>query len=192
VLLAGQAVVALENARLHRIVEREALVDELTGLANRRQAERALDVEISRATRFGSPLSAVVIDLDDFKSVNDIHGHQAGDAVLRELADVLRDGLRQFDVASRWGGEEFLVVLPGTDAEGAEHVAKRLRVSLARRVIRAPSGAEARVTASFGVAALESSAGRDELVRRADAALYQAKRAGKNCVVVGTQPAAMR
>lgn len=191
-LLAGQAVVALENARLHRIVEREALVDQLTGLANRRQVERVLDAEITRATRFGTPLAVAVVDLDGFKRVNDIHGHQAGDAVLRELADVLRGGLRQFDVASRWGGEEFLVVLPGTDADGAARVAERLRAAVSARAVHTADAAPLHVTASFGVAAFEGSGDREDVVRAADAALYEAKRAGKDRVVVAAARAAHR
>lgn len=183
VLLAGQAVVALENARLHRIVEREALVDELTGLANRRQAERVLGIELTRAARFGTPLAVALIDLDDFKGVNDVYGHQAGDAVLRELADVLGAGLRQFDVAARWGGEEFLVVLPGTDAVGATRVAERLRAAVAGRAVPTPGGAVLHVTASVGVASYPACQTREEVVAAADEALYEAKRTGKNRVV---------
>ena len=183
VLLAGQAVVALENARLHRIVERQALVDELTGLANRRQAERTLDAELTRAARFGTPVSVALVDLDGFKGVNDVYGHQAGDAVLRELASALIAGLRQFDVASRWGGEEFLLVLPGTDADGAARVAERLRAAIASRAVPTAGGAVLHVTASFGVAAYPPAGDREELVAAADGALYEAKRAGKNRVV---------
>ena len=183
VLLAGQAVVALENARLHRIVERQALVDELTGLANRRQAERVLDAELTRAQRFGTAVSVALVDLDGFKGVNDVYGHQAGDAVLRELATVLVAGLRQFDLAARWGGEEFLVVLPGTDAAGAVRVADRLRAAVATRAMPTAGGAVLHVTASFGVASFPPAGSREELVAAADAALYEAKRSGKNRVV---------
>jgi diguanylate cyclase (GGDEF)-like protein len=171
--------------RLHRIVERQALVDDLTGLANRRQAERTLDVELTRGNRFGTPVSVALVDLDNFKGVNDVYGHQAGDAVLREVAHALVGALRQFDVAARWGGEEFLLVLPGTDAAGATRVAERLRAAVASRAVPTAGGAVLRVTASFGVASHPPAASREELVATADEALYEAKRTGKNRVVTG-------
>jgi diguanylate cyclase (GGDEF)-like protein len=187
-ILASQAVVALENARLHAIVERQAFVDGLTGLANRRQAEDTLARELSRAERFETPLGVVLADLDDFKNVNDRYGHAAGDAVLREFADVLRTSLREIDLCARWGGEEFLLLLPGTDAEGAAHVAQRVRAALAARAIAAPDAPYLRVTASFGVAAYPHATSADELVAAADAALYDAKRIGKDAVATMRAP----
>jgi diguanylate cyclase (GGDEF)-like protein len=181
-LLVGHAVAALENARLHRILERQALIDSLTGLANRRAAEQALGVEVARAERFGDPLALVMADLDNFKAVNDRHGHPAGDAVLREFAAVLEATVREIDVAARWGGEEFCLILPGTDAPGAAAVAERIREALAERVILTPEGAAVQVTSSFGVAAHPAQATADELVAAADAALYEAKAAGKDRV----------
>ena len=180
--LASHAAVALENARLHRIVERQALVDGLTGLANRRHGENVLEAELARAERFGGPVTVVVADLDDFKDVNDRFGHLTGDSVLRDFGAVLRSTVRDVDLASRWGGEEFVLVLPGTDAEGGVHLAERVREQLRVRTILALDGTAIDVTASFGVA---SSAGRtspEELLARADAALYEAKRAGKDRV----------
>jgi diguanylate cyclase (GGDEF)-like protein len=190
VSLAAHAVVALDNARLHAIVERQALVDGLTGLANRRQSEDALAHEISRADRFGSPLALVFADLDDFKGVNDAHGHPVGDAVLREFADVLRSTVRESDVAGRWGGEEFVLLLPGTDAEGGAQLAERVRRALAGRMILAPDGTRISITASFGVAAHPPALGEGELVAAADEALYRAKRDGKNRVEIAPGAAA--
>lgn len=187
-LLVGQAIVALENARLHRIVERQALVDGLTGLANRRHAEEALAIELTRASRFGTPLSLVVADLDSFKAVNDRYGHPSGDAVLRELADVLRDSVREIDLPARWGGEEFVLLLPSTDTVGAAQVAERVRRSLAERTIVSPDGEPMRITASFGVASYPPARSARELVAAADSALYEAKRAGKDRVATAGEP----
>jgi diguanylate cyclase (GGDEF)-like protein len=188
-ILVGHAVVALENARLHKIVERQALVDGLTGLANRRHAEDALETELLRHERFGGDLAVVLADLDDFKSVNDRYGHAAGDAVLIELGRVLEETVREIDLCARWGGEEFLLLLPGTDAEGAGHVAERVRKALARRPVVTPDGRALRVTASFGVASTRGAGTWPELVAAADDALYAAKRSGKDAVVVGGAPA---
>ncbi len=179
--LAAHAVVALENARLHDMVERQALVDGLTGLANRRAASDALHAEAARAERLETPLSVVLADLDGFKEVNDEHGHAVGDAVLRAFAEVLRDTLRESDLAGRWGGEEFLLLLPGADKEGAAQLAERVRIGLAAR--RIPSVPGLRVTASFGVAEYAGEANTAQLVAAADDALYRAKRGGKDRVV---------
>jgi len=182
VSLASHAVVALDNARLHRIVERQALIDGLTGLANRRQCEETLDDELARIERFGGSLAVVVADLDWFKDVNDRHGHPAGDAVLREFAVLLQDTVRDVDLAGRWGGEEFVLVLPGTDLIGGAQLAERIRSALAAQVVLAVDGTPIPVTASFGVAATPPARTASELFAAADAALYHAKRAGKNRV----------
>ena len=178
--LVAHAVIALENARLHRMVERQALADGLTGLANRRACSDAVHSEAARADRLDTPLSVVLADLDGFKHVNDVYGHAVGDEVLRAFADVLRETLRESDVAGRWGGEEFLVLLPGADEDGAAHLAERVRAALSAREI--PGAGELRVTASFGVAEYTPPAGAEQLVAAADEALYRAKRAGKDRV----------
>jgi len=185
--LAAHAVVALENARLHGMVERQALIDGLTGLANRRAATEALHAEAARAERLQTPLAVVLADLDAFKDVNDEYGHTVGDAVLRAFADVLRETVRESDVAGRWGGEEFLLLLPGANEEGAAQLAERIRVRLADRDI--PGAPGLRATASFGVAVYAGESNSEQLVVAADGALYQAKRAGKDRVE-RAQPAA--
>ena len=180
--LASHAAIALENARLHRIVERQALVDGLTGVSNRRHCEEALTSEISRAERLGTTLTLVLADLDDFKSINDEHGHAAGDDVLREFAAVLRSTLRDSDLAGRWGGEEFLLLLPGADVVGGAQLADRVRSSLAERSFAGNEGAVVSVTCSFGVAQHEPGGDERDLFAAADRALYRAKREGKNRV----------
>ena len=189
--LVGQSVMALENARLHRIVKNQAHVDGLTGLANRRHSEEALTAELSRAARFGGSLSVVMTDLDNFKAVNDEHGHPVGDTVLRRFARLLETSVRDVDTAARWGGEEFLLILPGTDAEGASQLAERIRARLEETTLLTPEGIPIRATASFGVAAADAEeVSAEHLVAAADAALYAAKRAGKNRVEEAGEPVA--
>jgi diguanylate cyclase (GGDEF)-like protein len=180
--LASQAAVALENARLHDVVQRQAITDDLTGLVNRRRFIDALQGEVERARRFGSPLTVVVADLDDFKRVNDDFGHPAGDDVLRSFASLVRSHLRDVDVPSRIGGEEFAILLPGTDSEGAVSVAERIRRSLSVVPVLLADERTVRVTSSFGVAQLAPEQSGDDLMRAADAALYRAKAGGKNQV----------
>jgi diguanylate cyclase (GGDEF)-like protein len=185
--LVGHAVIALGNAQRHRTVEQQALVDGLTGLANRRLGTAALEKELARAQRFGEPLSLVLTDIDDFKRINDRWGHPTGDEVLKVFADVLRASVREIDLAGRWGGEEFALLLPGTDLEGAREVAERVRRKLARTKFLAPDGERIRVTASFGVAAFPEAPSQDQLVAASDGALYDAKRTGKNRVAVAAR-----
>lgn len=185
--LAGQAAVSVENVGLHETVERQAITDELTGLSNRRRFTDTIAAEVERSRRFGTGVGLVLLDIDDFKSVNDTYGHQQGDLVLREVAKVLRASSREIDEPARYGGEELAVVLPGTDLEGAHQLAERVREGI--EALRLPIiGDEAseslRITASFGAASLPASASDVRgLVAAADEALYQAKRAGKNRTV---------
>jgi diguanylate cyclase (GGDEF)-like protein len=190
--LGSQAAVALENVRLHRLVERQASTDGLTELANRRHFEEALANEISRAERFGGPLALILADLDDFKQVNDRYGHQAGDDVLREFAAVLKETVRDIDLAARYGGEEFAVLLPQTELDGAERLAERLREAMAERRVSLVPGAAFSVTASFGVASFPDAPTPAALFAAADEALYRAKSAGKNCVICAGAQGAVR
>jgi len=187
--LAAQAAIALENARLHSIVQRQAITDELTELANRRRFTETLDTELRRAERFGAPLGLVFADLDDFKRINDRHGHQVGDQVLRAFADCLRKRVRMIDVAARLGGEEFAVLLVETDLAGAHALAESLRDAAAGLEVPVAGGDPITVTASFGVASYPEARTPEELLAAADAGLYRAKREGKNRVRSDLAPA---
>jgi diguanylate cyclase (GGDEF)-like protein len=181
--LVGQGAVAIENARLHRLIQKQAKTDPLTQLLNRREFEEQLAREVERAQRFGTPVGLVVLDLDDFKLINDRFGHLAGDGVLKAAAGAIRQCTREIDQPARWGGEEFAVILPHTGIDGAARLAERLRQAIAERQIPTPDGRSVRVTASFGVAALPGSGTTQvELTAAADDAVYRSKRAGKNRV----------
>lgn len=184
--LAVQAATALENARLHTIVKRQAVTDELTELPNRRRFMEALEAEVRRAERFGAPLGLVLFDLDDFKLVNDRHGHQIGDLVLKKTGEVMLERVREVDLAARLGGEEFAVLLPGTDLAGAVSLAESLRQSLSEAAVAGAGGAHVRITASFGVTEHSRERRASDLLAVADGALYRAKDGGKNRVVALT------
>ena len=188
--LASQAAVALENARLHDVVQRQAITDDLTGLVNRRRFIEALQAEMERARRFGSPLTVVLADIDDFKRVNDGFGHHAGDVALRSFADLVRSHVRDVDVPGRIGGEEFAILLPETDVDGAASVAERMRQSLSSVTVPVSDDQRVSITASFGVAEHRPGQSGDDLLRVADAALYRAKAEGKNRVATSSDLAA--
>lgn len=182
-LFVQQASLAIHNARLFEQLNDLAVTDTLTGLFNRRHFFYQAESLVVRAQRYGSPLSAVMIDLDHFKDINDTFGHSAGDHVLREVARALSAALRKSDLIGRYGGEEFCVLLPEIDLEEGRAAAERLRQEVFNLQIPTLKGTAA-VTASLGVAALNSGETLDQLLQRADAALYQAKRAGRNAVSV--------
>ncbi|GAB2881122.1 hypothetical protein GCM10027046_06660 [Uliginosibacterium flavum] len=169
-----------------RVAERElqrlAQQDALTGIANRRHFREEADRAIDRAERYGEPLSLVMLDLDHFKHVNDSYGHQAGDQVLLETVSRINSCLRKSDIAGRWGGEEFVVLLPHTDAAEALFAAERLRTALAASPILADANALT-ITLSAGFAQRLAGETLDSFIARADTALYQAKNSGRNRVV---------
>jgi diguanylate cyclase (GGDEF)-like protein len=165
-----------------RRVASQAATDSLTGLANRWTFDEELALEWRRAERVGDPLALILLDIDDFKSVNDGYGHQAGDEILRRVGQVLAGGVRHVDLAARYGGEEFGVIVPETDLEGAVELAERLRAALEAEEVELQDGTKLSVTASFGAALKGDLPGGENLVAAADEALYQAKRAGKNRV----------
>jgi diguanylate cyclase (GGDEF)-like protein len=179
--IAPQVAVAIDRASLKEKAgefEQLSVTDGLTGLLNRRYLEERLDEEIKRSSRHRFPMSVLMLDVDDFKSYNDSFGHQAGDAALRIAADVIRESLRNEDVAARYGGEEFSVMLPQTSSEEASAIAERIRsrFETAEFPFR-------QVTISIGIASysheLQTAV---ELIHAADNALYQAKRSGRNLV----------
>jgi len=168
-------------------VAEQAMLDPLTSASNRRGFEHALRIELDRSVRRGHPLALVIADLDDFKAVNDRHGHGVGDDVLVTLAERLRDAVRSADMVARLGGEEFALLLPETDLPGALAVAERARSDFERGGVRLRNGSILTVTASFGVADFPASRDGATLMQDADNALYTAKRLGKNRVVAATR-----
>jgi diguanylate cyclase (GGDEF)-like protein len=184
--LTNQASVSVENVDLHETVQRQAVTDELTGLFNHRRFQEVITQEVERARRYGQEMGLIMLDIDNFKRVNDTYGHLQGDMVLREVARVLRQSSREIDEPARYGGEEMAVALPQTDLEGAYRFAERVRRRIEALDLPLLEGdGTLKVTASFGAASLSSSPGdgKDALVAAADAALYRAKRSGKNRTV---------
>jgi diguanylate cyclase (GGDEF)-like protein len=179
--LAQQATIAIENVELHDLLQRQATVDELTGLANHRRFRDALEFEFTRMRRTRRPLALVLFDIDDFKTVNDTYGHPQGDQVLCSVATVLKDACRETDVPARHGGEELALILPETDLEGGFTIAETVRRAIEALAIPRPGAPPLRITVSAGVSALEqSTADPAALIGASDVALYAAKRAGKN------------
>ena len=173
----SQAALTLRNARLLQEVEHVATRDELTGLTNQRLFEETLALELGRHQRTGAPISVIALDVDRFKVVNDEFGHPAGDAVLRAVGAALRAATKPYDLPSRYGGDEFLVLLPGCSGEEAAGVAERLRRVAGEATDPTP------VTVSAGTATLPDDAHDGaSLVAAADAALYEAKRTGRDRV----------
>lgn len=188
--LAAVASVCLENVANNERLKHIGLTDALTGVHNRRYFDQRLREEVDRALRKGYPLSCLLVDLDHFKQVNDVHGHLIGDVVLREVAEQVKDQLRLSDAMARYGGEEFAVLLVQTDDVTARTIAERIREAIASTPIQLPDSRNLTVTLSIGVSTTEEAVrGADidakarDLVDRADHALYAAKRAGRNRVM---------
>ena len=168
-----------ERERLVLEFKRMASTDSLTGIYNRMKLEPIMTAAVLRSRRYGRMLSVLLVDIDHFKLVNDNYGHNIGDAVLRDVAAVLKENLREADSLGRWGGEEFLVVAPETSTEGARAIAEKLRDAVANHsFIR-----DIKVTISVGVASLLNDEWEDDMVRRADEAMYMAKNSGRNRIV---------
>jgi diguanylate cyclase (GGDEF)-like protein len=185
-LVAAEAAAAIHNARLYEQTQRLATTDALTSLSNHRYFREALAIEIARANRLGYALGLLMIDVDNFKRVNDTFGHPVGDDVLRSIAQVLSSNLRQTDLAARYGGEEFVIVLPGLGPRGVRVVGERLRRAVKALEPLVTNGAPPfQISISIGgVSAAHPELNAIDLVRVADSALYEAKRRGRDAVCV--------
>jgi diguanylate cyclase (GGDEF)-like protein len=181
--LADYAAIAIDNARAYERIQELTLRDEHTGLFNSRHLWRQLELEVERTARTGRPFSLVFVDLDHFKQVNDRFGHQAGSAVLLEVGALLRSCIRTIDVPVRYGGDEFVVLLPETDRARAREAAERIRSAMEGAVFLGSGGPGLRVTASFGLATCPDDGDTAEkVVHAADAAMYRVKESTRNGV----------
>lgn len=181
--LASHATFAIKNAQLYQATQQLAITDGLTGVYNRRYFQRQLESELRRAPRYGYPTSLILLDVDHFKQFNDANGHLLGDQVLRSMAQILRDSVRETDVVARYGGEEFAVILPETAPEVALTVAERIRNRMRQHAFWGKGQKPVQVTASLGIASHSTSeVTAEQLIERADKALYKAKHSGRDRV----------
>lgn len=186
--LADQAAIALERAHLYERMSNLAVTDDLTKLYNFRYLDQTLDHEIKRCQRYSSVLSIIFFDMDYFKEVNDTHGHLMGSKVLVEVGRLLLENLRTVDIIARYGGDEFVVVLPETDVQTAVRITQRLQRGLRAAEFLKEDGLNIRLTASFGIAGYpEHAQSKRDLVRLADQAMYLAKNSGRDQICVGVQ-----
>jgi diguanylate cyclase (GGDEF)-like protein len=190
-VIAAQVSLALGRIKFIATLQTLSVTDALTGIANRRHWDWRLAEEIARAQRYRYPVAVLMVDIDHFKRVNDTHGHQVGDEVLRQVAERLRSTLRRTDFLARYGGEEFGIIAPQTALEAAKVLAERLRRAIAREPIQVNNELSIPLTISVGVAVFPDHAQNEsDLVAAADAALYRAKQDGRNCVRVAEAPIA--
>jgi len=180
-IIAEQSVIAINNAVLHKKIKNLSITDGLTSLYCYRFFQEKLDDELVRARRYQEPLGLIMMDIDGFKEVNDIWGHQTGDRVLKQIAEILKEICREVDIISRYGGEEFAILLPETDKEGTFYLAERIRRAIKNFEFTSLSNETIKLTVSCGVASFPDSAkDKEKLIKKADDALYKAKNEGKN------------
>ena len=193
-LHAGKRVLDLQAQlmKANRNLHFQASHDALTGILNRGAVLEMLFNEFSRSMRERKPVGVILADLDHFKSVNDTYGHSTGDVVLHHVAQKIRSVIRTYDLVGRYGGEEFLIVLPGCDATNAEQNAERIRLAVASEAIPSAGNVEVKPTVSMGVVSVCAPTDYQAVLNAADEALYRAKREGRNRVVAGTMPAAAK
>jgi diguanylate cyclase (GGDEF)-like protein len=185
--LGVQAAVAIDNALLHEQLRDQATRDGLTGLPNHRTLQDSLSDMLEESNRMGTPLGVVLLDIDNFKRVNDTYGHPTGDEAIKAIGRVLETGIGAMGMAGRFGGEEFVLLIPGLDAEAVARIADRLREDVTKIEIPLDDGGTLRITSSFGVANVDQNPGpvtTTELLHQADVGMYNAKRTGKNRVVI--------
>ncbi len=180
--LLSQLIYPLRNAIWYQRALRSAQIDPLTGINNRTAMNNMLAREVDLAHRNHTPLSLIVADIDHFKRINDQFGHAVGDEILRQFSQAISDNLRGSDIVFRYGGEEFVILLTGTNREDAALVAERIRCAIEQAVFDCDDDLRLKLTASFGAASLAPGENPEDLFRKADGALYRAKEAGRNCV----------
>ena len=187
--LAEQASIALERATLQEQATNLGLTDELTRMYNARYFEQALDREIRRCRRYGSMMALIFVDLDHFKTINDRYGHLMGSQCLAKVAQIMATSVRDVDILARYGGDEFVVILPETTVATAKAVAERLHAEIGSHVFLKETGANVHISASIGIAGFPDHARtKEEIIRKADEAMYQAKDAGRNRLCLASQP----
>jgi diguanylate cyclase (GGDEF)-like protein len=166
--------------KMQEKLEKMASIDHLTGIYNRHKFEQLFKIEEERTLRYGSPFAIIMFDIDHFKNINDTYGHDIGDLILKKVVEIINKQLRQTDAFTRWGGEEFVILCPGVNAEEASLLAGKLRHEIEVHSFEKVGS----ITASFGVSSYEKHESKDKLLKRVDNALYQAKETGRNRVVI--------
>lgn len=183
-IFAQHASIAMDNAMLFNKIQEMAHVDELTGLLNRRALNEIGDYEIRRSIRLQRPIAVVMVDLDNFKSINDTYNHIVGDKALKEVGRVFRKNIRNIDILGRYGGDECIIIMPETNLENAVQTIKRVQKKLQEFKFKIGSK-KLQITASYGISVYtENPPSLETMIKEADAAMYMAKDAGRNCIRV--------